>query len=229
LALLEGRLPEGYKMMDRKAYDPNDHPIPFQGMVIHSVLMFAPLGIADNKDLMSKIKENLQIATRDYKINPLVIVTRAEEEGEEGKRVVLQKISKELNYPTANIWMVENYTNQREKDFVIDRRTLSILNDCIRKGTQFIRVTKDEPPAYSKEPVQPKITEPVQPKITEPVPTPVTPEKKDIYGLEEAAGFLDCRIEDVLEALKTKQLQGRQIGLAWRISHANLEKYLNGD
>jgi len=82
--------------------------------------------------------KNFQICTTDYHMNPVVIVTRASQAGDEAQQSEVQKIiANRFNIPPASIYMYDNYTTEKDKTLRIDRKTLEILMKVIASCTTY--------------------------------------------------------------------------------------------
>jgi len=130
--VLKGDLPEGYSLVDRKAFDTTNYTDKNFDTEVHGVLFFVPWTIRDDKPLLERVKINFQMCTRHWNMNPYLLITRKDEIPEGEEEGVLKSICKALNVPENTSILVENYTNQIDKSMEIDLTSLSILDSMIR-------------------------------------------------------------------------------------------------
>jgi len=215
LDLLQGRLVDGYEMVERKPFQTEEVELyvdDYERMV-HAVLLFVPLGICDDHDLLGRVKESLRIGTVDYEINPLIIVTRASSEDVKSQEQIRSQIGKELNYPISRIYLVDNYVTQKVKTFGIDRLTLAILHDVINTGSQYMRQNRKRlvrNVGYgTPEKRRDNNNELVPEKALSSSPKQTTPEK-EVLTLTEAAALLQIEDNEMQTLLDEKQVKGKK-------------------
>jgi hypothetical protein len=109
---------------------------------IHSVIFFMPYNIEDNPKFTDALSENF-LYSRDNKMNPIVVVTRASMEGGSMAQEYLRlKIAEKFTLPAGSIFMYDNYTKEEDKTMSIDRKTLQILNHTINSSISYQKFYK---------------------------------------------------------------------------------------
>jgi len=151
LDVLRGELPEGYIMKDRTTVTQSmanekilkDVNTSKAERTIHSVIFFMPYNIEDNPKFTDALSENFLYCTRDNKMNPIVVVTRASMEGDSKAQEQLRlKIAEKFTLPAGSIFMYDNYTKEEDKTMGIDRKTLQILNHTINSSISYQKFYK---------------------------------------------------------------------------------------
>jgi len=142
LDVLNGTLPEGYQMKERTR---NTHELENSlwkryERRIHCVLTFVPCSILDSEKIVQAIRENLQLCVTDYKIVPLLVVTRASTVGGQDEQNGLKtRIATKFSIPESNIYMMDNYTTEKEKSMRVDKMVLDILVKAVDNSKNFQR------------------------------------------------------------------------------------------
>jgi len=146
LDVLNGTLPEGYQMKERtrnteeleqSLWKRNERRI-------HCVLTFMPAGILQSKPIVTALKANLQICVSDYRIVPILVVTRASTVGGQEEQNAMKKaIGMEFSLPEANIYMMDNYTTEKEKSMRVDKMVLDILVKAVENSKSFQRAWRN--------------------------------------------------------------------------------------
>jgi len=134
ISVLEGKLPEGYTMRQRikNTAEMIDQSWSIYERRIHCVLVFMPWTVLDSPAIVNALSRNLSICTTSYKVNPLIIVTRSSQAGgEKEQEAVRAKISNRFSVQSGNVYMIDNYTNEQDKNMGLDKKTLDILQRAI--------------------------------------------------------------------------------------------------
>jgi len=145
LDVLNGTLPEGYQMKERTtSTEELEHSLwKKYERRIHCVLTFMPCSILDSPMIVKAIKENLQLCVSDYRINPLLVLTRASQVGDQPAQDKLKtEVAKAFGLPEANIYMMDNYTKEKEKSMRVDKMVLEILVKAVENSQSFQRAHK---------------------------------------------------------------------------------------
>jgi len=103
-----------------------------------------PYSIEDSPKFTAALSENFRICTKDNKMNPVVVVTRAAFEGDsEAQNKLRLKFAEKFNIPAGQIFMYDNYTHQADKTMEIDRKTLQILIHTLNSAVNYQKFYKD--------------------------------------------------------------------------------------
>jgi len=146
LDVLKGKLPESFEMKDRTVQSQilKDAVWSQSERTIHSVIFFMPYNIEDNPLFTDALAENFRICTKDNKMNPVIVVTRASFEGEsDAQNSLRMKISEKFNIPAGQIFMYDNYTHEGDKTMEIDRKTLQILAHTLNSAVYYQKFSKN--------------------------------------------------------------------------------------
>jgi len=129
-----GKHPEGYTMRECTSFteEMKEMEWEFFQRRIHSVLLFMPIGVVDNPEIITALKENLKLCVTNIKVNPIIVVTHASLAGDlKQQEAIKNKIAQKFNIPAGSIYMADNYTSEQEKSMRIDKKTLEILMQAI--------------------------------------------------------------------------------------------------
>lgn len=139
LEILNGNLPEGYQMKERtmNTAELEESQWNANERRIHCILTFMPISILDSIAIAESLKSNLQLCVSKYKINPILIVTRASQAGDEVD-LVKKKISDFFSIPEGSIYMMDNYTKEKEKSMRVDKMVIDIVYRAIENANQFV-------------------------------------------------------------------------------------------
>jgi len=97
-----------------------------------------PASVLDSATIVKALKENLQLCVSNYRINSLLIVTRASLVGDlEEQAKVRNSIATNFGFPEANVYMMDNYTKEKEKSMRVDKMVLEILMKSIEGSRDF--------------------------------------------------------------------------------------------
>jgi len=147
LDVLNGTLPEGYQMKERTTSTEELEKSLWKKYErrIHCVLTFMPCSILDNEKTVTALKENLQLCVTDYRINPIIVLTRASMVGDQAaQELVKSKVAKTFSVPEANIYLMDNYTKEKEKSMRVDKMVLEILVKSVENSISFQRAWKSK-------------------------------------------------------------------------------------
>lgn len=142
---LSGMLGEGIDMNEsimNKNMDKDEHH------QIHCILFFLAQGDRGDQNLMEKLKKMYQ-EFLNIGYQPLVIVTKMDEVREqETRKQVIDQVSGLIGANTDLIFATENYhggnmkNDESERNFNIDKETLTIILKAFDKGDAFIKSKK---------------------------------------------------------------------------------------
>jgi len=93
LKVLNGQLPENYNMLERIAFR-GERSVQWSTdeKRIHGVLFFVPINVLDDDSMVRRVAENIKLCVVNYQLNPILIVTRSRQVGNQ-----LAKKKKEIS------------------------------------------------------------------------------------------------------------------------------------
>jgi len=151
LKLLSGEIPNGFKM-EKVHVTPGNTPSVEQkeekGERMHGVFLFVPLGILEDQEKTNRVKEILK-HTNYMGMTATLIVTRADTVADADK--FKRDIALKFNLPLFRVNTVSNYVEEREKDFKIDKRTLWIFSEGVKRAQTYYDYYC-RPPSVSRSP-----------------------------------------------------------------------------
>jgi len=140
LNILSGKVPDGYKRSqddnrDKIAYQSD--PVEEWSRRVHALLMFIPVGILSTPNLLERMKQNFSLAGK-LNIQPLIIVTRMDTIPEKERPILPKFLSEKWNLPPAAFYFIKNYTDEKQKDFDMDKTSLQILKLALQRAKDHI-------------------------------------------------------------------------------------------
>ena len=139
--ILQGKIPDGFEMMLANHGNNVVTPSPPMSTVhrrIHGVFMFVPIGVLEDNPMCQRIR-NLIEEINKMEINTDIVITRADTII--NPQIHKTQISVQFDIPENRVHLVSNYTKDTEKNFLIDKVTLEILNIMVAKCEKYIKST----------------------------------------------------------------------------------------
>jgi len=88
--------------------------------------------------MVKALIENLSLCVSQYKINPLLVVTRASLVGNTSdQNTIKTKISNRFKIQEAHIFMIDNYTIEKDKSMRVDKMILEIVVRALQLSQTF--------------------------------------------------------------------------------------------
>jgi len=139
LNILSGRIPPGTNMEEdiQQVVDIDENEDTMNNHMIHCLLLFMPSDVINNKNMLTKLYECFSEATSKYRINPIVVITKADLSPQK-TNVIMNEIVHNFNITPSRIFILKNYTDENIKSMTIDKITLQIISESLKFGKNYL-------------------------------------------------------------------------------------------
>eukprot|EP00761_Pharyngomonas_kirbyi_P011926 gb/GECH01011952.1/.p1 GENE.gb/GECH01011952.1/~~gb/GECH01011952.1/.p1 ORF type:complete len:628 (+),score=122.44 gb/GECH01011952.1/:1-1884(+) len=135
--LITGRLPERFSMDDAEDLDESQLEESSPSRSMHAVVMCVSHESLNLEAMAKRIQEFNQLSVQNN-IKPILVVTKIDTAEPEVLNSLANRIEEEISLDRCNIFFHENYHSSNSKDFDIDKSTLKILDEALKRAEQFL-------------------------------------------------------------------------------------------